>query len=345
MLKEASGDPDNVTVFGQSAGGMSICCMLVSPKAEGLFQKAIVMSGPCDMILSEEEGYKRGEEALEYVGCEGDDPVECLRQKPYEDFLSATPPNLLLEGGLIYAPNIDGSLVPDWPLDLIKQGKYHKVPIMTGSTKEELKIYTLMKFGLGLKTRGQVDKMTRSLASEYADDILSMYDYDDYRRPFDLFIGFATDAVFSSRAYKMAELLDEQGTPSYLYKLDWGETRMPHKLGAFHGLDVPLVFKALDMDMPLAKVIAGRGAVRRGTPLSEQTMSYFANFARTGDPNGEGLPEWPEYNSEDKPRLHLDTPVNLRQISDEELERYDYFLKHPLAEITEGMREADRKPF
>ncbi len=338
------GDPDNVTVFGQSAGGISICALLVSPPAKGLFDKAIVMSGPCDMMLSEEEAYKRGQKAAAEMGCEGEDLIECLRSRPFEEFLSSEAPNLLMEGGPIYSPNLDGYYIPDWPLKLMAEGKYSKVPVMEGSTKEELKIYTITKFGLGTLSEKRVTKMTRDLAGPYSDKILSLYDYDDYRRPFDLFIGFATDAVFTSRAYMMAEAMGGQ-SDLYLYRFDWNETRMPHKLGAFHALDVPLVFKALDMDMPLAKVIAGRGAVRRGTPLSEQMMSYYANFARTGNPNGEDLPEWPAYDRAAKPRLHLDTPIHLEKIGPEELERYDYFAENALYDITKGMREANKKPF
>jgi len=332
------GNPDNVTVFGQSAGGISICALLVSPLSEGLFHKAINMSGPCDMIQSQQTAYARGREAVAELGCDGPGMIECLRAKPFEEFLPESPPNLLEEGGPIFSPNIDGYVIPDWPLELIGRGEYHRMPVIVGNTKEELKVYLFETMGVGLWPRRKVRKMTGDQAGPYAEDILSMYSFDEFRRPWELYIGFATDAVFASRTWMMARALDER-SPVWVYQVDWDDHRFPNKLGAFHGIDVPMVFKALDLDILLAKLLVSRKALKSGVPLSEDMMTYYTNFARTGDPNGDTVEPWPEYDTADKKRLHFDHPLSVREIPEKDLARYRYFSDKTLEEITAGIRE------
>ncbi|HUT54181.1 MAG TPA: carboxylesterase/lipase family protein [bacterium] len=329
------GDPGNVTIFGQSAGGISVCSLLVSPPARGLFHRAINMSGPCDMLHTLEEGYGYGRALAQRLGCEGPAALECLRQKPASAFLDDGG-NLMLQGGPAFTPHIDGQVIPDWPLDLIRMGKYHHVPVMAGTVRDELRLYTMMFPGLGLWPRSMASSITRLLAGPNADEMLALYSYSEFRRPADQVIAIMTDAVFSSRAFEMAEGLAPQ-SPVYFYRFDWDDTRMPHKMGAFHGLDIPLVFGALQIDSRMFKMLADKKAVASGEPLSEQMMSYYTNFARDGDPNGPGLPEWPAYNKDTRPRMYLDNPPHSAPLTADELKRYNYFAARGMAEIMAGV--------
>lgn len=329
------GDPGNVTVFGQSAGGISVCSLLVSPPAQGLFQRAINMSGPCDMLHSLDEGFKYGHELAARLGCEGPAMLECLRQKPAQAFLD-TGGNLMLEGGPAFTPHIDGAVIPDWPLTLIGEGKYHHVPVMLGTTRDELRLYTMMFPGLGAWPRSMVRSTGRLLAGPNSDELLALYSFDDFRRPVDLLIAMMTDAVFSSRAFALVEDLSP-ASPVYYYRFDWDDTRMPNRMGAFHALDVPLVFGALNINSRMFKLLANKKAVASGLPLSEQMMSYYTNFARTGNPNSAGLPEWPAYSSDNKVRMYLDNPPHAATLNADELKRYDYFRSRPMEEIMAGV--------
>jgi len=160
---------------------------------------------------------------------------------------------------------------------------------------------------------------------------MELYSYSDYQHPAQLLLNVAND-VFISRGYVAAEALADK-TPTYLWRFDWDDTRFRRKMGAFHGLDEPMVFGALEMDSRLAKLLANKRAVQLGEPLSEKIMSYYTNFARTGNPNGPGLPRWPQYNTANKERIYFDNDIIVAPISDQELRRYQLFADFNMEEL------------
>ena len=328
------GDPGNVTIFGQSAGGISVCALMASPPAAGLFHRAINMSGPCDMVAGMEDGYKQGQAIAAAAKCEGAGALDCLRRKPV-DALVVSGGNDLLNGGISFSPHLDGYIVPGQPLDLIREGKFNRTPLMIGSTKDEIKLFAIAIPGLDLMPRFKITWLLRKLTGPLADEVLKMYSYSDYRRPSDLFMAAACDLAFTSRVFAQAEAAAGQ-VPTFLYRFEWNRTRAPNKMGAFHGLDVPFVFATFNQNFRLAKILASKKSIAQGQPLSEQMMSYFANFARTGDPNGANLPAWPAYTSAQKERLIFNTPISLRPLTAKEVERYTYLRQHKLSEISIG---------
>lgn len=328
------GDPENVTVFGQSAGGMSICTLLVSPEAQGLFHHALIMSAPCRLMATLEQGYERSRKLVSAIGCPEDDLLACLRAKPMEAFAQKTP-NDLFAGGVAWSPTVDGSVLPAMPLDLIQAGAYHQVPVMIGTTRDELRIYTMMLPGLGLWSRGTVNQLLKRLTGPNYAEIKAMYDYQDYRRPIDLAFAFGNQMVFDTPAFLMAEAMAGK-QPVRLYRMDWDQTRFPHKMGAFHAIDVPFVFGALNPDARIAKLLASKKTYRENEALSYIMMDYVANFARTGDPNGPALPPWPAYTPERRERLYFDTEITHRPLTDQEVARYRWYAERDLNEVLTG---------
>jgi len=330
------GDPERVTVSGQSAGGLSACVMMASPLAADLFDQAIIQSGPCDQAIPLELGYQRGREFAATLGCQEKDVLACLRSQPLEKLVPKGE-NLILSGGMTFGPHQDGYLLATDPVTTMEQGNYRQVPVLIGTTRDEIKLYTLTIPGTSLVPRFEVKKILRGLAGPYYEGMIGLYSFDDYRRPINLFHAVATDTALGSRAYHVAELVSPDA-PVYYYRFDWDDTRFPHKTGAFHSLEVPFVFGGLNLDFTLAKLVANRKTVAAAQPLVDQIMAYWGNFVRTGNPNGEGLPEWPAYNTIDKLRLHLDSEITVQPVPAQEIERYDFLNRFTL----QGMKAVPR---
>lgn len=329
------GDPHNVTIFGQSAGGMSVCALMASPPAAGLFHRAINMSGSCSMGSSMDEEYEQARKLVERLGCEGPDRLKCLRSKTPEQILPERH-NLVVEiasgTGERFAPSVDGYVLTDTPINCIKRGEYNKVPVMLGHTRDEVKLYTMVMPGISLWPRFVFKKLLTRMMGEAADAILPLYNPKDFRHPSQWALRIANDG-FIAEGYRAAEALAGQGHPLYYWRFDWDETRFHRKMGAFHGLDEPMAFGALEMDSRLARLLANKKAIKSGAPLSEKIMSYYTNFAWFGDPNGPLLVEWPQYTREKKERIYLDTEITVAPLTADEIERYEAFSNISLEEV------------
>ncbi len=328
------GDPSKVTVFGQSAGAMSICALLVSPEAKGLFHRAMLMSGPCRLMTGLEDGYAHSLAFAKAMGCEGKDVLSCLRSKPASAF-SLKAGNDLFSGGTTWAPTVDGSVLPDLPVKLIQEGHYQKVPVIISSTRDELRDYTMMIPGLGLWPRAAVKELMKLLTGPNSPELMSLYDFHEYRRPIDLALAFGNQMVFDTPLFMMAEAMAGQN-PVHIYRMDWDQTRFPHKMGAFHAIDVPFVFGALNPDVELAKLMASKKTYEKNKDLGYTMMDYVSNFAKTGDPNGEGVPPWPAYTREDRERLYFNTRITVRPLTDRELARYRWYEARTMDEVLAG---------
>jgi para-nitrobenzyl esterase len=328
------GDPGNVTVFGQSAGAMSICALLASPESGGLFHKAMMMSGPCRLMTTLDEGYAKSQAYAKSIGCDGPDLIACLRAKPTAAF-NTKAPNDMFNGGTAWSPTIDGVFLPDFPVTLIQQGKYHHVPVMISTTRDELRMYTMMIPGLGAWSRGTVRGLMKTITGPNQPELMALYDFNDYRRPIDLAISFGNQMVFDTPEFMMAEAMSPNN-PVHLYRFDWDKTRMPHKMAAFHAIDVPFVFGAFNMDVKLAKLMADKKTIAKASPIGYTMMDYVGNFTRTGDPNGPNLSPWPAYTTKDRERMYITTDFNPRPLTDKEIARYQWFATRTLRQVLVG---------
>ena len=327
-ISQFGGDPGNVTIFGQSAGGMSVCSLIVSPLAKGLFQKAIPMSGACDYIAEKEKGYDYGKKTAGKAGCKDKDILACLRKKPADAFLPKNVATDFLSGfmsGAGFMPKLDGYVFTCQPIECIEQGKYNQVPVMMGFTRDEIKFFTSAIPVMNLLSRSVVKKVLRMMTGDPSDEILKLYSFADYKHPADLLVAAGT-GFFGAPGFADAEALSKR-TPVYYYRFDWDETSNPEKYGAFHGLDIPFVFANDNPDSKLVKKVRAKDTNPDNIPLYKQIMSYYADFAKTGDPNGQGLPVWPKYSVEKKELIYLDNQVTVAPLSQKDIDRYRYFNK------------------
>jgi para-nitrobenzyl esterase len=278
------GDPGCVTVFGESAGAGSVCHLLVSPLAKGLFHRAIAESGgargPARHLHEKWYGKEPMEAVGAYVaktlGCDrAENPLIALRAKSAAEILKAADSAKWHFGDEISAPVVDGWVLPDDPGLRFDEGKTHDVPFLVGSNADE--------------AGGIVgDFAVRGLYREYADAILKLFPAGARKRA-------GTVAIFTSVARADARAMSRHKSKAYLYQF----TRVapPWRfLGAFHASEIAYVFGNLDAKLSFEP---------RDWGLSHTMMAYWVQFARNGDPNGEGLPNWPAYDARTDMHLEL----------------------------------------
>jgi para-nitrobenzyl esterase len=165
--------------------------------------------------------------------------------------------------------------------------------------------------------------MVRKIFGDKYHEMMAMYPRSEYGRPVKRVLVLASEA-FCSRGFMAAEDVSAL-EPVYYYSFDWDDYLAGGYMGAFHGLEIPFVFgNVLLKRDSLRLVFRNKKVAGKADPLSEIMMSYWANFARTGDPNGGQLPEWPAYNTETRERIHLDTDVTAEPIPDDQAKRYEY---------------------
>lgn len=299
-IKHFGGDPENVTVFGESAGAFSIGALLAMPSAEGLFGRAILQSGGAHHSISVETARKVTGNLATSLGIEPTAaafaavPIEQLlleQAKVANEMLLKPDPNRWGEAvlnGMLFEPIVDGETLPGRPIERIRAGASRNVQVMTGNTSEEWRFFTVP---LGL-----LDVLREEQAMAYVGrygvdpkDAMSVYRANrPAASPGELYAAAVTDWFFRIPAVRLAETVAEAGRPTFLYEFTWRSPMYGGKLGACHALEIGFVFDNLAVSGPMA----GENPPQ---PLADAMHKAWVAFARTGDPG------WPAYS--DKQRL------------------------------------------
>jgi len=281
------GDPGNVTIFGESAGGMSVSALLSCPAARGLFHKAIAQSGAAHI------GKPRGQSAAIARALIGEMPLGSLMDTPMEAILKAQGAilgNPKSFGGLPFMPTIDGTILPARPIDGVRQGAAAGIPVLAGSTRDEWNIFTVMRPKLREMDEAKLLSYAAGVTGEdCAAGVAAAYTEGS---PFDRWNAIMTDHSFTVPAIRLAQAQSAHA-PSYAYRFDWRSPFMGGVLGACHTLEVGFVFGTIDQQN--AGQFFGNDAAAKA--LCEAMMESWIAFARTGNPSSARTGDWPQYES------------------------------------------------
>ncbi len=281
------GDPNRVLVFGESAGALDTCMLLVSSAAAGLFHAAVMESGGCPGY-SVDQVLDTTQTLIENAGC-GDDaaPLDCLRGLSAEAIIEANPP-LIDVAGLSeqtnYQPHVDGEVIPDKPMKLLEDGAYNHVPFIVGANSDE----TSRSVPSGL-TEAQYAAVVTAMFGVLAGQVLDVYPADACDSPADAYIRLSTDAKFVCPSRIIAAYTaNAQSEQVYRYFFTQaGGGAATGRFGAFHGLELLFVFGHLN--------IAGYTPTADQEALSLAMMRYWETLAADGDIEGAGAPTWDTY--------------------------------------------------
>jgi para-nitrobenzyl esterase len=297
-ITAVGGDPSNVTIFGESAGARNVCSLLAAPGATGMFHRALMESGACKLLPTQQAAEQQAAEVAAAAGCGfTTDVAACLRALPVETLNRALPivPSPLVTSP--YHPMVGGAALPDQPEAMIRAGKHHRVPLLVGANADETG-----GVAPAITTDTEYQAAVRALLpATVADRALAQYPASGYPTPRAAFVRLTSDSRFVCPSREIAKIVTaSQIEPVYRYFFQY----QPSPRGAVHGADVPYVFGTF------AAVIAnGQPYQPTATDLalSSSIQDYWTRFARTGDPGG--IPAWPPYGATD-PALVLDATIS-----------------------------------
>ncbi len=308
------GDPHNVTINGESAGSMSVSALMASPLTRHLFQKAIGESGAFFISpsrgMSEKTLPDKEQDGVKFAASVGAKSLAELRSKPAADLLAA----VMKTGGWGYSPGLDGYFLPERVAEVYAAGKQSKIPLLAGWNSSELG-FTITMNSQKPNTKSFPEQLKKQFGDK-ADAAARVYPASTDDEAMQSAADLASDLFISYSTWKWIEVHAKTGhAPVYRYQFDRvvPDPKVPKSFGAAHAVDIEYAFNVLDSKK------ANWQPEDRQTALT--MASAFANFVKTGNPNGPGVPKWPEFGKTHQV-MHLDAVS--KAVPEQNRARYEF---------------------
>jgi len=292
------GDPSNVTIAGQSAGSMSVNCLVASPLAKNLFNKAIGESGA---------NFSNSNSSLQKAEEDGQKLAQSLNATSLADLRGITADEIMKKTQAFRGPIIDGYVLPEPIVNIFKEGKENKVALLTGWNQDE---------GFMFGPPKKADEFKKEANEKYGADAATFLKYYPAGTDAEAAasqVNLSRDMIFGAQNYAWANIQASQGLSTYVYRFT---RKVPAtgeyvKYGAFHTGEVPYAYDNLKfVNRPWEPV---------DHELARIMSSYFANFIKNGNPNGKDLPVWDAYDTTDKKVMILSEKPASKTIPDRDM--------------------------
>ena len=298
------GDPNNVTVYGQSGGGAKICSLLAMPSAKGLFHRGIIQSGSMLRAQSMEDSDRLAHAFLEELGL-GKNQLDQLTTIP-ADRLCVAQQRATARSGLSWGPSMDGAILPVHPFDPGAPAVSASVPVLVGTNLNE-GVHGCDNPNVDALTEAELRQRVTERHGAKAAAIIEAYRKEYPKaKPFDLWSVISAAPIRNAAAILADRKAAQGGAPVYQYLFSWQTLMLDGRPKAFHSAEIAFVFDNADLCVNLT------GGRPEALHLAAQMSGAWVHFARNGNPNHSGLPKWPSYTTDRRATMVFDTRCEVR---------------------------------